>query len=747
MRQAILAVDFGTCSSSAALVSPGRVELVKEPASGLWSWPSVVCLANDALLVGTLADNRKTIVAPDRFRDEFKRELRADARIDLGGRVVTASELVTTMIRALKGEAERIAGGGVDRAVLTVPASYEEGDPRRALMIRAAEGAGFGLVELLAEPVAAALAPLAGAPPVPGDLLLVYDFGGGTFDCALVRVGQHGGHEILGHASLDDCGGGDVDALLYRDLVAQLPSGPPAEHRHRILVRDLAKRIKHQLSDVSPGEAIFEPAGALLSLSAGRLAELVVPVLDRTTTCCLDLLRQCGVTPEQVTSVVMVGGSTRMPVITDFVLRAFGRPLRHTRDPDLAVVQGAAVWAGLAHTRASAPTLPAGGEVPLRWEIPGRWGVLQKWQVAEGESVEAGGLLGSVRLPDGALHELTSGGEGPMTVQALHYDAGAAVTSNDWLVTARPKPVERPQVAVTPIRDRIPISEMARHLRLIDVNGRLTAIWTQKSWVVLWDVERRRRVRELKSASEITAFTVVPNGPEPVIVTGHFNDDLITWNAGTGERLSVTDCDETVSALAAFEGSRLGVGGTDGELRDLAGPLGGLSMGDPVADVGLWISHLAYLGADRMAVGVDGAVQVIDLDDGEELAEYDCGEDDDGDDNRVMGLASVEFDGRHLLAIAGDEGDLVLWFPLDDEHLATIDEGAHRAVAFGEIDGVAVVAGDKGGEVRVWDVRTQRPLHRFDDHRSVDAIDLTTWNGRTLLATAGESTIRIRELY
>ena len=158
MSKAILAVDFGTSTSSAALVANGETIPIREASSGSWSWPSAVYRDGDALLVGTLAERRKQ-VRPAMYRAEFKRDFGQDVPVILGDQGFPVEALVTELISALREEAERVHGAPIDRAMLTIPASYGPADPRRDLMIGAAEAAGFTVVELIPEPVAAALAP------------------------------------------------------------------------------------------------------------------------------------------------------------------------------------------------------------------------------------------------------------------------------------------------------------------------------------------------------------------------------------------------------------------------------------------------------------------------------------------------------------------------------------------------------------------------------------------------------------
>ncbi|ETK38002.1 Hsp70 family protein [Microbispora sp. ATCC PTA-5024] len=459
MSEPILAVDYGTSSSSAALVTAGGVELLKEPATGAWSWPSAVCLDGDAVLVGTPAERRKR-VRPECFRPEVKRSLGQEAPIVLGDRSFTAVDLVAAVLRALRAEGERILGEPVASAVVTVPASYGPADPRRALMIKAGEAAGFSEVELLMEPVAAAMAPVTGVPFQAGDLVLVYDFGGGTFDAALVRIAADGAHEVLGHGALDDCGGRDIDAAVFGELrsrggaeLSEALTRGPAAPRNRLRFGDVAHQIKHQLSDAVRAEDVFDPVDLPVALDRARLGELVAPLLHRTVACCRDVIRAAGVEEDEVAAVLLTGGTTRMPVVAGTAAALLSLPSRSPKDPDLAVVQGAAGWAARAGERAAGSWPAASGEFPLRWRLTAEPATLLRWTVGVGEPFEAGRPLATVRLPDGSLQRLLADRAGVLTSDGA--DPGDAVVSGQWLATATaPAPEQAPEQAPEPASSR-----------------------------------------------------------------------------------------------------------------------------------------------------------------------------------------------------------------------------------------------------------------------------------------------------
>jgi hypothetical protein len=340
--------------------------------------------------------------------------------------------------------------------VLTVPASYTAVDPRWDLMIAAGERAGFADVELLAEPVAAAFAPVIGPAWEPDQVVLVYDFGGGTFDAAVVRVLGGGELEVLGHAALDDCGGRDVDALLHaratewggEQLVALLTgTGDPADRaaaQHIMMeLRDLARAAKHQLTDAERARSYFLPLRRQIGLQRAELVALVEPLLDRTTRCCRDLLDRTDTALDEVAGVLLVGGSSVMPAVGEHLARSLGRPLRLVEDPSIAVVQGGARWVTrTGQDRVLAPAADDPDERPLRWQPPGGVARLVRWTVHPGEPFDAGAVLAVARLPDGALCRLAAGG--PAVLARTHADPGDPVTAADWIATVSARPVAGP---------------------------------------------------------------------------------------------------------------------------------------------------------------------------------------------------------------------------------------------------------------------------------------------------------------
>jgi molecular chaperone DnaK len=438
----ILVVDFGTCFSSAALVTGTEPQLIREPATGNLAWPSAVFADNGRLLVGSAAAARRNR-DPASFRGELKRYLGQDTGLVLGNRGYSPEELVTAVLTAIKAEAERAAGGPIGRAVLTVPASYGLADQRRKLMIAAAESIGLRTVELLAEPVAAVFAPVMGPQPAGSELVLVYDFGGGTFDTALVQTGA-AGCEVLGSAALDDCGGLDLDALLVSRLTdeaggwltsldsAQRASGASTALRLRATFGDVARNLKHQLSDTLQAEEFVLPDSPSAHLSRSELAALAAPLLDRTVGCCRDLLKQRDVPSSEISAIVMVGGSTRMPAVAEALERAFGIQLRRADDPDLAVVRGAAQWAR-SHAVRSVPPLPRSpGSTLLRWTIPPAR--LVRWLVPPGTAYEEGMPLARVRYEDGTMWDLCA--SRPGRLEQVFAGPGDELANVVWLASA-----------------------------------------------------------------------------------------------------------------------------------------------------------------------------------------------------------------------------------------------------------------------------------------------------------------------
>jgi molecular chaperone DnaK len=441
-----LAVDFGTCFSSALVVTPGRdPQPVPEPTNHSFAWPSAIYDDGAELLVGEQAERRKR-QDPAAYRAEFKRDLGQDAPIVLGTRSYRPHDLVKILIARVRTAAQEQAGGPVSRAVITVPASYARGDPRRAMMIAAAEAAGFTTVELLPEPVAAVFAPVIGPPLQPGQLVLVYDFGGGTFDTALIRIGE-GRHEVLGSAALDDCGGSDLDAVLIARLASQTDSWltaaldatapgdkQAAQLRFRVALGDFARGMKHQLTGTTRAEQFITPSAPSSQLSREELEELAAPLLGRTMDCCRALVRRLDLTMADLSAALLVGGTTRMPVVAAAVADQLGLVVRQTPDPDLAVVRGAAEWARSHAVRPVAPLPFRNGTALLRWELPAGpppAAQLLRWLVGPGEAYPAGAPLARVRLPDGSIWDLVATVPGRFD-RSLAVP-GAEIRSGEWI--------------------------------------------------------------------------------------------------------------------------------------------------------------------------------------------------------------------------------------------------------------------------------------------------------------------------
>ncbi|MFD6433375.1 Hsp70 family protein [Streptomyces venezuelae] len=706
-QQPVLAVDFGTSASSAALLTEAGTRLLKERATGSWAWPSAVCLRDDTLLIGTPAEHRKK-VRPELYRSEFKRDIGQDAPIPLGERSYAPGDLVARVLAAFRDEAERLIGGPVDRAVLTVPAAYGPADPRRQVMLEAGRAAGFGAVELLAEPAAAAYAPVAGKPVGPGQTLLVYDFGGGTFDAALVRLREGGSHEVLGHNALEDCGGSDIDALLLAEIRtrggeamaaalrpgAETAGARTAARRNALELGDFARRLKHQLSADSYVEDIFGSTDVVVELDRKRFVKIVEPLLARTVDCCRSLLTAAELTVEQVDAVLLVGGTTRMPAVADLVHQALGRPLRSVEDPELAVAQGAARWASYARERHLVPADHPRGERPLSWQFAGGTVELVQWLQAPGAVYAAGEALALARPSDGSLWELRAEGR-PGRIVAQHAAVGQTVVSGDWLVT-----VGAPDAPAAPVASAA-----------VKPGG--TTAWLTDGWLL-------RTVRHAKD-SEVVPPALSADGKW--LATGASDGTACVLDMATGRTLTTVRHPEPVLTVAVGDGGTLLASGA----RAPDARLSRHSESVLVSTHGDWVRAVAVTEDGRWFASAsdDAVVHVWDVRAHRRVASL-------RHESWVLALA-LSADGR-VLATGDRDGTCRVWSLPDATETWSIPYGVAINGVSLSADGERLAIGVQSGRVHVWDLPRSDCLLTLDHAAAVNSVSLSS--DGSLLAVA-----------
>jgi WD40 repeat protein len=752
----ILAIDFGTTTSAAILVGGATDELIEEPSGHGRTWPSTVSWDGDKLVVGTTADKRKRRHAGT-YRAEFKQELGRDAPIRLGERSFAITVLITELLMAMKGEAERIAGGSIDRAVLTIPASYHPEDCRRDLMIEAGTAAGFRLVELLTEPVAAALAPAAGRPITPGTLLLVCDFGGGTFDTALVQV-HADGNEVLGYRALDTGHGGrDIDDALSAILVDS--AGPEvvteiASDRGRLLLKDAARGIKHDLSNDESADADFGSTDIELSATRKELNTLTRPLLRGAMECVRLLLDACSVSLDDVDCVLTVGGVSRMPIVQETV-GTLGRPLREAKVPELAVVQGAARFAARAANRVAYPVRQRVDERPLRWRIPdGGSATLLEWLVSAGDSFTAGQVLAHVRI-GGAIWDLRAD-DTAGRITGLHARRGAAIFDRVWLATAE-------TVDATVRDDPEPVLA-------VEISGRaITALAFSPdgdSFVgTLDEGVGKDKTRSAPAPSSLQ--TLVRNLDvlaEAIAPTSESR--AVRWVTKPGYASCITQCWFKGSLAVAYsrDGRLIATGGTKGKatIADTRGneqatfecgtPVTGVSFGPDGKRLAtaseclhVWdieagtatmlragaVADVRFSPADDLVMAAypaDGVARVMDARRGRVATvrtEVEC--------RNSTGFVAVSPDGARFAA-GRDENAVGVWDTVRGDLVASLPHVSVRAAAFSK-DGITCATGSADGYALLWNIATGEELARVEHGDKVNAVAFSP-DGK-FLGTAG----------
>jgi len=383
----VVGIDLGTTNSLVALVKDGAPFVIRDR-GGDALVPSIVSAAADGTMyVGReaqrrlLTDSRRTVYSVKRFMGKGIDDVQDDARllpfqvsgepggvvrIGLGEREFTPPEVSAFVLRELKRRAEEFfAAEGdidpeVDRAVITVPAYFN--DAQRTATRDAGRIAGLEVLRIINEPTAASLA--YGLDKRKQGVIAVYDFGGGTFDISVLRV-EDGVFQVLSTNGDTHLGGDDIDILLVERVLADLESESPTYSvpasvalgteqgtapaargfsRTPEAVQEIRKAVIQAKWDLSDGDATVLLG---VRLTRAQFEDLIRPVIDRTLVPCRQALADAGLQAAEVDEVVLVGGSTRIPLVRRLVGELFGRTPHTELNPDEVVALGAAVQADI----------------------------------------------------------------------------------------------------------------------------------------------------------------------------------------------------------------------------------------------------------------------------------------------------------------------------------------------------------------------------------------------------------------
>ena len=360
----VVGIDLGTTNSLVAYVSEG-VPVVIRDKSGDALVPSVVSASEDGTIyVGReaqrrlLTDASRTVYSVKRFMGKGLDDVRGEAsllpfrvageaggvvKIGLGSREFTPPEISAFILRELKHRAEEFfASQGeidneVDRAVITVPAYFN--DAQRTATRDAGRIAGLDVMRIINEPTAASLA--YGLDKRHSGLIAVYDFGGGTFDISILRV-EDGVFQVLSTGGDTHLGGDDIDLLLMHKVLADIGWSQSAEKVQAI--RKAVIQAKWDLSERDETQLNGKP------FTRAEFEALIRPIVDRTLDPCRQAVKDAQLDASQIDEIVLVGGSTRIPLVRSLVAEQFGKTPHSELNPDEVVALGAAVQADILST-------------------------------------------------------------------------------------------------------------------------------------------------------------------------------------------------------------------------------------------------------------------------------------------------------------------------------------------------------------------------------------------------------------
>ncbi|MFD2728694.1 molecular chaperone DnaK [Enterococcus camelliae] len=349
----IIGIDLGTTNSAVAVLEGGEAKIITNP-EGNRTTPSVVSFKNGEIQVGEVA-KRQAVTNPNTISSIKRHMGEAGYKVEVEGKTYTPQEVSAMILQYIKGFAEDYLGEKVEKAVITVPAYFN--DAQRQATKDAGKIAGLEVERIVNEPTAAALA--YGLDKTDRDeKILVFDLGGGTFDVSVLELGD-GVFDVLSTAGDNHLGGDDFDNKIIDFMVAEfkkdngidLSSDKMAVQR----LKDAAEKAKKDLSGVSSTQISlpFITAGAAgplhleMTLTRAKFDELTADLVERTKVPVRQALKDAGLSQSEIDEVILVGGSTRIPAVVEAVRKETGKEPNKSVNPDEVVAMGAAIQGGV----------------------------------------------------------------------------------------------------------------------------------------------------------------------------------------------------------------------------------------------------------------------------------------------------------------------------------------------------------------------------------------------------------------
>ena len=349
----VIGIDLGTTNSCVAVMEGGEAVVIPN-AEGNRTTPSVVAFSKTGeRMVGQVA-KRQAITNPDRTISSIKREMGTDHKVTIDGKAYTPQEISAMILQKLKSDAEAYLGQTVTEAVITVPAYFT--DSQRQATKDAGKIAGLDVKRIINEPTAAALA--YGLDKETDQKIMVYDLGGGTFDVSVLEIGD-GVIEVLATAGNNRLGGDDFDQCITNYLVEEFKKSDGIDlSGDRVAMQRLkeaAEKAKIELSGVTSTNINLPyitadatgPKHLDVTLTRAKFNELTAHLVEKTAGPVRQAMSDAGITASDLTKVLLVGGSSRVPAVQEMVKKLTGKEGFKGINPDECVADGAAIQGGV----------------------------------------------------------------------------------------------------------------------------------------------------------------------------------------------------------------------------------------------------------------------------------------------------------------------------------------------------------------------------------------------------------------